>query len=227
MEIHAPGKHVQSLPDILLHLAIVTIGILIALGLEQGVEWVHHRELVAEARENILNEIRSDRKEMDTHMARLRRHRAGAVEAFEFVTDLFDRGKSDRHNLSLTMSTARLRSTSWSSAQTVGALALMPYADVEKYAALYSRQHEYLLAYNRTEDAGVAAYGVFSRHNNFEKLSHSELEAERARPMNMISALTVEMQFAQVLGRAYDALLSGKPVATPAVPASAVPRKQE
>ena len=39
MEIHARHGQVQSLRDVAVHLAIVTIGILIALGLEQAVEW--------------------------------------------------------------------------------------------------------------------------------------------------------------------------------------------
>src|SRR5579872_2960999 len=140
MEIHAPGRHVQSLPEILLHLAIVTAGILIALGLEQTVEWFHHREIVAEARENILNEIRSNKKELDTQIARMPRSRAGVVGAYDFMTDMLDHGKSDHPHFSLTFSLARIRNTSWTTAQTVGALALMPYTDVEKYAAIYSRQ---------------------------------------------------------------------------------------
>src|SRR5205085_793855 len=98
MEIHAPDRHVQSPREIVIHLAIVTAGILIALGLEQTVEWYRHRELAAEARESILNEVRLNKKELDTQIARLPKYRTDTIEVLEFVTDMLDRGKSDRHN---------------------------------------------------------------------------------------------------------------------------------
>jgi hypothetical protein len=58
MEIHAPDKPILTIKEAIVHLAIVTIGILIALSLEGLVEWRHHRELVQEARANIADEIR-------------------------------------------------------------------------------------------------------------------------------------------------------------------------
>ena len=226
MEIHAPGRHVQSPREIVLHLAIVTAGILIALSLEQAVEWYRHRELAAEARETILNETRLDKTELDTQITRLPKFRTDAIEVLEFVTDMLERGKSDRHNLHLAFSDAPLRSTSWTTAQTIGAVSFMSYADVEKYASVYTRQADYLVAQKRTEDVGVGAFSVFAR-NKLEKLSHTELEAERARLMNLISALTFEMQMAGRLDRSYDTLLSGKAVASPPAAQSPVaPTKQ-
>ena len=46
MELHAPGGPVRSLKDFLVHIGVVTLGILIALGLEQLVE-AHHRAQLA------------------------------------------------------------------------------------------------------------------------------------------------------------------------------------
>ena len=83
MEIHPPG-HIQSFRDVAIHLAIVTAGILIALGLEQTVEFFNHRRLVAEARANILSEIRDNKQELDKQVALLGRFRsafAGRVKS--------------------------------------------------------------------------------------------------------------------------------------------------
>jgi hypothetical protein len=65
MEIHPPTKPVESVKDFLIHLSMITIGILIALGLEQAVEAWHHRELGLQARENIVNELRDNKIEID------------------------------------------------------------------------------------------------------------------------------------------------------------------
>lgn len=52
MEIHPPAKPVESLKDCLVHLSIITIGILIAWALEQGVEaWRHYDLANSGARE--------------------------------------------------------------------------------------------------------------------------------------------------------------------------------
>ncbi len=43
IDVHAPHERTHSWRDILIHLAIVIVGILIAIGLEQAVEFLHHR----------------------------------------------------------------------------------------------------------------------------------------------------------------------------------------
>lgn len=209
MEIHPPG-HIQSFRDVAIHLAIVTAGILIALGLEQTVEFFNHRRLVAEARANILSEIRDNKQELDKQVALLGRFRSAAVEALDFITDIQETGKSNVHTLHLNMYNAQLHDANWSTAQAVGALALMPYSDVNTYAAAYHRQSDYLSTQSRTEEAGVSAYSVFSARNRFEKLSHSELEAERAKLMVMVSCLTLQIDEARSLDRSYENVLAGK-----------------
>ncbi len=57
MEIHAPESPVNSLKDFLVHISIVTVGILIALGLEGLREAAHNRHLVRETRENVHTEM--------------------------------------------------------------------------------------------------------------------------------------------------------------------------
>jgi hypothetical protein len=44
MEIHPPHQAIQSWREFLLHMTTIVLGILIAIGLEQAVGWVHHRQ---------------------------------------------------------------------------------------------------------------------------------------------------------------------------------------
>src|SRR5215469_209146 len=124
MEVHAPHHPIQSWRDIVLHLAIVTVGILIALGLEQAVEWYHHRELANEARETILSELRNNKNTLDRQLANFPKFRADAVKAYRFISDYKDHGKTNIQWTGAFYYSAPLRTTSWSTAQTVGALAL-------------------------------------------------------------------------------------------------------
>ena len=73
MEVHPPHSPVRSIKDFMVHLLAITIGLLIALGLEASVEWMHHRRLVHEARQNIAQEIRDNQQNLAKEMSSLPR----------------------------------------------------------------------------------------------------------------------------------------------------------
>jgi hypothetical protein len=56
IEIHAPHESMHSWRDICIHLAIVVAGILIAIGLEQSVEYLHHRQ----QRNDLIRQLRAE-----------------------------------------------------------------------------------------------------------------------------------------------------------------------
>jgi hypothetical protein len=64
MEAHPILHPIRSLKEALVHVGIVTIGIVIALSFEGVLEWFHNRALVAEARENLRNEIVNNQKDV-------------------------------------------------------------------------------------------------------------------------------------------------------------------
>ena len=57
LDVHAPHGRMEGLRDFLLHLLTITIGLLIALGLEGCVGWQHHRNLVHEAEDGMRGEV--------------------------------------------------------------------------------------------------------------------------------------------------------------------------
>jgi hypothetical protein len=61
MEVHPPSHPLLSWKDFFVHIATITIGLLIAIALEQAVEAIHHRHQRSEARENLRNEIAANR----------------------------------------------------------------------------------------------------------------------------------------------------------------------
>src|SRR5881394_3806277 len=93
MEIHAPDKPILTIKETIVHLAIVTAGILIALSLEGAVEWRHHRALVREARTNIAAEIQDNRKELQKTLDRfdvMYMHLSDAAEKVEAMATHWD-----------------------------------------------------------------------------------------------------------------------------------------
>jgi len=55
-DVHTPHETARTWKDFFIHIAIITIGLLIAIGLEQTVEYFHHRHQAAEMAENLVQE---------------------------------------------------------------------------------------------------------------------------------------------------------------------------
>jgi hypothetical protein len=132
VDLHVPEGPVRSVKDFLIHIGIVTLGILIALGLEQLVEIRNHRAQVAEA-------IKSFNEELDFDASQI----ADVIHANEEVKarikaeiQLLEAGTpheiADPHfNFDL------MEVASWDSAVSTQALSHMPYDTVRRYAQAF------------------------------------------------------------------------------------------
>jgi hypothetical protein len=75
LDVHAPHEPINTWKGFVLHIATIVIGLLIAVGLEQTVEYFHHRHEVREAREALAAEheenIRRYHDNVRGHLLRL------------------------------------------------------------------------------------------------------------------------------------------------------------
>lgn len=62
MEIHPPEHPLHTRRDFLIHMGTITLGLLIALGLEATVEYAHHRHQVKETRAALAEELEVNKK---------------------------------------------------------------------------------------------------------------------------------------------------------------------
>lgn len=146
MEIHEPNGPLNSWGEVFKHLAIVTVGILIALGLEGCIEWKHHLDLVKEARANLLTEIRDNRAELEQSMSTMPQTEDRLHELLaQYEAAMDDKsGKVRRIAADYSFDDADLVSASWTTAQTTTALGYMPYSEVKRFAGVYDMQRTYL-----------------------------------------------------------------------------------
>jgi hypothetical protein len=208
MEIHAPEGPITSLKDVLIHLGIVTVGILIALSFDGLVEWRHHQELAAEARENIANEIRDNKAELDGFLKTAPELRKQHLAAVKFFKDRLANQKITENQLSLGWSVITLNDSSWTTAQAVGALSYMGYAEVKRYAPIYRTQEEFLRLQERTLDAVTSSVAVFSAGEDPNKFSEPEIRSEMARVEASLAAMQAETQIGEGLQKQYSDFLA-------------------
>ena len=189
---------------------MVTIGILIALGLEQAVEAYHHHEQGIEARENMLTEIADNKKELEDHLAKLEDLKAERQKDLDVIHQMMVNKDLKEASMQLHFNGAALNSASWTTATTLGALVYMGYGPVKQFAEVYRKQD----FYDRLQDEEVknvqVTLGMMSTFSGPEPASKEDLRAIRAQLQQGLAALVVLGQLGHQLSADYDRLLQKK-----------------
>ena len=141
MDIEPPHHPIESKRDFFIHLFTITCGLLIALSLESFVEWGHHRALVREARENIRREIEDNKKVTVEDIKSVKEDEAQFEKNLEQERGLRDDPKGAHHSINSSFSWSTMSDAAWRTARDTGALAYMPYAEVQRYSDLYGQQN--------------------------------------------------------------------------------------
>lgn len=140
MEIHPPEAPIHSVKDFPLHLSMIAIGVLLALGAEGLAEHVHNRHLVREAKENIIGEIRDNHQTLQDNLPKL----ASNEQLLKTTLESLEKIRSDRRvktpDVALNLNMLILSDSSWKTAGTTGALGLMSYSEVKQFATDYDVQ---------------------------------------------------------------------------------------
>lgn len=159
MEIHPP-RPVASLKDFFRELLTITAGILIALSLEGLLQWNHHRQLVREARTNIISELRQNQSEIAKEQEALRKEEHDVRTIVIFVHQLELNPRTPVHEFHYGFTIAELQSTSWNTARTTGAVSYMSYAEVKRYTQVYSLQRTFEDLQQRAISASLDMEGL-------------------------------------------------------------------
>lgn len=88
LDVHPPHEAAHSWKDFFIHIATIVIGLLIAVGLEQTVEFFHHREQIKQAREALDLERRKNIIISQENAVALRREHerySGNLDALRFI----------------------------------------------------------------------------------------------------------------------------------------------
>ena len=139
MDVHAPHEPIHTWKDFLLHLATITIGLLIALGLEGLVEAAHHRHLLHQAETNLRAEISSNRQTLAGDEKQL----DGTEQEIESDLRLLSTVKTHQPSsgqLAAGWEWNSMDSAAWDTARDTGAIALMPYEYAQGYSGIYGQQ---------------------------------------------------------------------------------------
>jgi hypothetical protein len=141
LDVHGPHSSTHTWKDFFIHLATIVVGLLIAVGLEQTVEFVHHRHQLAETREALRVERDQNRKSFADDVGESRRQSAAMINNLIVLRYLQQHPGTSQDKLPGILVWHAYRPTysdsAWKTAQQSGVTALMPQAEVRANDVLY------------------------------------------------------------------------------------------
>jgi hypothetical protein len=167
MEIHGPEGPTNSFKDFAIHIVIVTIGILIALGLEGIRETIYIHRIVRDARENFHVELVGNRRNLDRE---LKNDKETLIKLDQIIADL---PKLRKDPATLRDRVAKIypsgyffSSSRWESALSTGALGHMSVDEVNRYAEVNFLVHAYTTLESQANTDWQQLEAYFSAHQN-------------------------------------------------------------
>jgi len=140
LDVHPPEHGIHGTRDFFLHLFTITIGLLIALGLEASVEAMHHRHQREEAETLV-------RREIENNLNKLQDGAPQAIAELHQMSRVLQtleaRAQSQPGALNekdFIFHEAPIQDAAWRTAASTGALTLMNYAEVERFSDAYKEQ---------------------------------------------------------------------------------------
>ncbi len=201
-----PAKKYTAV-DYLFQLVTITAGVLIALLIGGLVEWNNRRELVAQARATINQEIAANRKDLEVTLSGIERDLEHLDEGIQLANDILAKKPILKDTMNFHLNLADLTMSGWRTAERTGALSHMDYGEVQRLSILYDQQ-ELLVAQPRgmlnllSEAMSILAPGFDPDRANFD-----DVERFRERMMRLRSILFIHRQLATRLAEGYGKAL--------------------
>jgi len=140
MDVHPPHEPIRSWRDFLLHLATITIGLLIAVALESGVEELHYHHIVSDARANLRREIIENHTIYGQNLRSLQADQQRLAHNIDQLRDI-RAGKPPEHiDMHWSFDWSSFVDSAWQSARDIGAISHMRPDMIETYSDIYNQQ---------------------------------------------------------------------------------------
>ncbi len=139
LDVHPPHHAPSGWRDFLIHIGTIAVGLLIAIGFEQTVEFFHHRHLRHQAEENLHAEMRDNRLILARDEAQLQ----AAIRQFKknlAILAALRAHTTPPGELAFNWYWSSMQSAGLNTARDTGALALMPYDAAQEFSVVYGQQ---------------------------------------------------------------------------------------
>jgi hypothetical protein len=179
LDVHPPHEAAHTWKDFFIHVATICVGLLIAVGLEQTVEWLHRRHEVAETRHALaierrinINHFAATTEQFERFVPILQKNLAVFVALRQHPGSAESLPQLDWNGIYFTM-----QDGAWQTAKQTNVLESMPVAEAREEDALY-RRLEFLNEDNDAESKAIVDATLYAvadpdlSHLSAEQLDH-------------------------------------------------------
>ena len=178
LDVHPAHHAASSWNEFLIHITTIVLGLLVAIGLEQTVEYVHHRHLASEARASIQLELIQNASIVQQNEDRL----LADQQTLEKDLELLDSTTPDTQTLQALQYSWYLRrnaDAAWSAAKIDGSIALIPSTQIAAANYFYSSNIEMVpLFFAYFTDIDTAS-GILDHSKAIGKIAQTERDRLR------------------------------------------------
>lgn len=204
MEVHPPHEPVHSWREALIHIGLMTVGLFIALMLEGLVEYVHHKHLVREARENIRVELEHNHENAQKDIGYLGQSGDKIKAGITTIRYMQAHPAAKGQHISFTVEFADLNDAAWRTARDTGALGYMPLEEVQRYASLYGMQESVSSSITQLlKQQAEALAPVFAEESGFSGMTNEEFATMRHAGERNYADIVVLQQLLRELDQQY------------------------
>ena len=168
MEIHAPIGPTHSLKDFAVHILIVTVGILIALGLEGAREAWKEDKTVTEARHNLQEELRFNEKQLVQDLQTVEDASRSLDLVLSHLPELAKTPTGLRTQVQkLSLGLYSFKTTAWDSALAGGVVSHMNSQEFQRFDEVYLSTKSYQEMQKVAFPDLIAALAYFGSHATY------------------------------------------------------------
>ncbi len=161
IDVHEPHETIHTWSDFFIHIATIVVGLLIAIGLEQTVEYFHHRHEIADIRESLAEEREQNRRNYQENIRRYLRDAAvlhSNLRVFRYLQQHPGTPQKDLPGVILwPTNMVKPVNSAWTAASETNVLAMMPKSEIRDASNVYFDLNRALQAYNEATLAIVRA----------------------------------------------------------------------
>jgi len=143
LDVHAPEHRIHGFRDFVVHLLTITVGLLIALGLEASVEAMHHRHERNEADEKIRLEMQSNRDTLVTAQQDIQNEIKNMEGVLRYLEARGAGEPGDTRGLDMSFTERPLKDAAWRTASATGVLNYIKYDTVQLFSGAYKEQEQF------------------------------------------------------------------------------------
>ena len=172
LDVHPPHEAAHTWKDFLIHIATIVIGLLIAIGLEQSVEYFHHRHQLHQLHDDLHAESLRNLHIALANIDECEAAKTGAMTIYkEVILANRDRRLPVLHTTVPDCNYAKPAYAVWTVAQQSGTLGLLPRDEAQRYVRVYSLVDQASgivtlanTAYSKLSDALAPGSAVLTPH---------------------------------------------------------------